>query len=240
MLDQSAQATDRTVAPDKHTQYVGRYAVHASPRFSIEVKQPVNDHHTAIDDRPMARHVAEQFATALDLAYRPETLGEWVDLTATRLDRAGVSVGPAEMCLTDTSPHRARMGEETQYFSCVLDTLLVPFVLERSVPIEIRTRSPVSERRIDVEVSEGAVRIQPARAVMSVGIAADTPPPGERGGLLADLTGAVCPYIEAFANRSEYEEWAEETPDAVTMALPVADGFALASALGRELPTDRE
>lgn len=200
----------------------------------------MTEHPAAIEDRRLPRHVAEQFEIAFELAYRPETLGDWVEVTANRLDRADISFGLDEMCLTDTSPHRARTGGETLYFACVLDTLLLPFVLECSTPIEIQTRSPVSERRIDVDVSEDAVTVQPGSAVMSFGIARDSAPPGDRGGVLADGTASFCPYFNAFVDESEYEEWVEVTPEAVTMALALEDGFALASALGRELTTDRE
>lgn len=198
----------------------------------------MQSHRDRIDDREMPGHVAEQFELALGLDSRPETLGDWVDVTAERLRSAGISFGVEEMCLTERSAHRARIGEETHYFACALDTLLLPFVIEDAAAVEVRTESPVSETVIDVTVTEDEIEVEPDGAVMSFGIAGDTPPPEERDGVLAFGTANFCPYINAFVDEVEYERWVDETPEAVTMALPLADGFALAGALSARLPTD--
>lgn len=186
----------------------------------------------------MPDDVATTFEAALGLESRPETVGDWIDATARRLDAAGISFGVEEMCLTDASPHSARIDGQTRHFACVLDTLLLPFVLDEPDEVVVRTHSPVSETVIDVTVTREGITVAPDDAVMSFGIAGDTDSPEDRDGVLANGTVQFCPYIDAFADDAEYERWADETDEAVTMMLPLEDGFALASALGDRLTTD--
>lgn len=186
----------------------------------------------------MPDDVATTFEAALDLASRPETVGDWIELTAARLDAAGISFGVEELCLTDESRHRAEIGGETRYFACVLDTLLVPFVLEAPDQVAVQTESPVSETVIDVTVTQDGIVAEPEEAVMSFGLAGDAESPAARGGILASDTVQVCPYINAFADENEYEQWVDRTPEATTMVLPLEGGFALAAELSRRLPTD--
>ena len=198
----------------------------------------MDDHRSQIGDRKMPDHVAEQFEVALGLEHRPETLGDWIDVTAERLEEADISFGVEELCLSDASPHRARIGSETRYFACVLDTLLLPFLFEELRELDIHTESPVSDSIIEVRVSNTDITGEPAGAVISFGIAADTAPPEERDGVLAYGTTQFCPYINAFADESEYERWTDDTPEAVTMSLPLEDGFALAASLHSRLTSD--
>lgn len=192
---------------------------------------------SSVADREMPADVAERFEIALGLAETPRTLGDWLEATVTRLSAAGVTLGVDQLCLTDASPHRAEIDGETRYFACVLDTLVLPFVLDEPGPVAVRTRSPVTGDPIDVDVTRQGVAA-PADAVMSFGVAADVPPPDERDGVLAFGTAVFCPYINAFATEREYEAWAAETPEAVTMALPLAEGFALAERLARHLTAE--
>lgn len=193
--------------------------------------------HSTIDEREMPSRVAEQFAVALGLEQQPDTLGDWVDGTAKRLEAAGITFGVDEMCLTDSSPHRAQTDGETRYFACVLDALLLPFLLDDFREVEVRTKSPVSDSATEVRVSETDIVVEPSGAVMSFGIAGDTTPPDSRDGVLGFGTAQFCPYINAFVDEAEYDRWAEETPEAVTMPLPLEDGFELASALRSKLPS---
>lgn len=200
---------------------------------------PMDTHRSQIADRPMPDDVAETFAVALGLASPPATLGDWIDLTAKRLDAAGISFGVEELCLTETSPHRARIDDEAYFFDCVLDTLLLPFVRDDSDEVDVRTRSPVSGTVIEATVTPHRITVDPPDAVMSFGISGDAGPPEECDGVLASGLVQFCPYINAFADRAEYDRWAAETNEAVTMALPLEDGFALASALYDRLTTDQ-
>lgn len=138
------------------------------------------------------------------------------------------------MCTSDESRHEARTDGESRHFQCVLDTLLLPFVVDGEV--KARSRSPVSEAVVEIEASQQDVRVDPDDAVMSLGVAVDAAPPQDVSDALPEYGyGALCPYVNAFPDRAEYDRWAESADDAVTMALPLTEGFALADGLLQRL-----
>lgn len=194
------------------------------------------DHETAVANREISPRVAASFQQVFGLDDRPETLGEWAEATASTLDDADVTLGVEEMCLTDESPHEARVGDEVEHFACVLDTLLLPFLRDEPGAVEVRSRSPVSEAVVEATVSAEDISVSPDGAVMSFGVTADPDPPAAATDALYEYGYAnFCPYIRAFADEAEYEEWAADTPDAATMALPLTEGFELARRLARRL-----
>lgn len=191
----------------------------------------------AIENRELPPDVAEAFRIALDADEPPDTIGDWLDDASRHLEDAGAdpSFGDEELCLADSTRHEARIGEAVEHFQCVLDPLLLPFVLEDATDIEVRSESPVSDAVVTIDVTRDDLSVDPGDAVVSFGVAADVDPPGDDQDALAYGYAAFCPYINAFADREEYEEWADETPAAATMALSVADAHALAGRLGRRL-----
>lgn len=183
-------------------------------------------------DRELPPELADRFAR-VGLAAAPTTFGEWIALAGSSLASADVSLGLDAMCTTDRDRHEATIEGETRYFHCVLDTLLLPFVVDG--PVTVRSESPSSGEVVEIRVSRDGVTVSPEDAVMSFGIAADV---DERADHAVDSELAYetfCPYVNAFASRQEYEAWADATGDAVTVGLTMAEGFALARALGSEL-----
>lgn len=120
---------------------------------------------TSIDDRRSPDSVAEQFGVALGLAEPPTTLGEWADETTRLLADVGLTVGMEEMCTSETSRHEVRVGDDVRHCHCVLDTLLVPFVLAEPTTVDVRSRSPVSSTVIELRSSRDDISVDRRREV---------------------------------------------------------------------------
>lgn len=184
-----------------------------------------------IDDRELPPAVAENFRIALGLDDPPTSLGDWVDAAARHFVDAGVSLDVEVLCLTESSRHEARVGDETYHFACVLDGLVLPFVLDGADDVFVASRSPESDAEVAFDVTENGVSSDPEGAVLSFGVASDVPSSEERDDVLAAGYVIACPYINAFPDEAEYEAWAASTPDAETMALSPEEGFAVARRL---------
>lgn len=191
---------------------------------------------TPIDDSEIPPPVADALQGAFDFDESPATLGDWAAKTAQFFEETEMEVGLEEMCTAESSRHKAEIGDETQHFHCVLDTLLLPFVVESQREFTIESRSPVSDEIIEIEVSRDSIEVTPPNAVMSFGVEADVTLPADDAIRPAFAYTHLCPYINAFRSREEYEQWANETSAAVTMGFPLTDGFALAQEL-QESPT---
>ncbi|NHN46640.1 alkylmercury lyase [Halostella sp. JP-L12] len=191
---------------------------------------------TAIDDREIDPEVAERFRVAFGFDEAPETFGEFADATADSLAEVNGALGVDHLCLAETSRHEARVGDETYHFACVLDALLLPFVLEGdATTVDVRSESPASDAVVAMTVSREGVSADPESAVVSFGIEADPSPPADRADAFEYGYRAFCPYVNAFPDEAAYEEWAAATPDAATTPLRAAKAFALAKALAQRL-----
>lgn len=190
---------------------------------------------TAIDDRGIPDELATAMRRAFGIETAPGTLGEWAEMTAHVLDDADFEFGLEAMCTADESRHVAWIDGDPQTFHCVLDTLLVPFVVDEST-VQVRSESPVSDATVELAVTTEDVSATPPEAVMSFGVASDVSIPTDRE--LDPQVGYTrfCPYVNAFPDETEYEQWARETRDATTMAVPMSTGFELAQRLARSEP----
>jgi hypothetical protein len=185
----------------------------------------------SVDDYDIPPNLADTIQTAFGLNEPPATLGDWSDTTAHLLDNGGITAGFEDMCTADDSRHEAQIDGEVQHFHCVLDTLLLPFVVEDQSTFDVRSRSPGSDEIVELAVSGDTVEVTPSEAVMSFGVATDVEIPTDGAIEPALAYTHLCPYINAFPSQAEYEQWASETPEAATMVLSLADGFELAQIL---------
>ena len=193
-----------------------------------------NPPQTAIENRELPADVADAFRAALGLDDPPATLGDAVDEMARALAAADAPAGVDALCTAESSRHEARVGGEVRHFRCVLDALLLPFVLEDRADAEIRSRSPASDAVVEMTATPEAVSSAPGGAVVSFGLAADAAPLAERDDAVEYGYEAFCPYVNAFPDEQEYEEWAAATP-AATTALSLPEAHALAALLADRL-----
>lgn len=184
----------------------------------------------AIDDEPLPPELGAKFEIAFGMDEAPDTFGEWIDALATGATEAGLEVELEALCVAEESGHVAAVGDERHHFHCVMDTFLLPALLEED-RIEVTSTDPLDGETVAFTVTETGVEATPEGAVVSFGVHRDVEPPQGEAFDPEVAYARVCPYINAFPSRDAYERWNEETEEAVTVALPVERGFDLAALL---------
>jgi len=163
--------------------------------------------------------IPEELAERVQQAFglhprRADTLGELVESFA-----RGRGIPRSENLLSEKpTPHEVKINGRNLYTFCFVDALMLPFVLGESPAVEVRSAGPTGGE-VFALVTERGVEASPPGTVVSFGAA--------RAGI-GTICEMLCPYLNAFPSQTDYERWAEETPQAETIVFSLEEAFDLA------------
>lgn len=159
---------------------------------------------------------------------RPRTLRDALELGAELSNGEAEPITLDRLRSADPTRHAAALDGEPQYFHCVLDAILVPFVTDHD-RVQIWSGSPQDGTVVVVDVTPDRLVVEPDGAVFSFGMGPlrtdDEPEPTD------ELLHSVgCRYINSFPSHEAYAAWAEAT-DGVTVELTPAEIHRVAGAV---------
>lgn len=182
---------------------------------------------------PVPEELARRTRVMVDLDGTPGTLGELAQLFE---ETGAFTLGDAftwqDLLVSDgETRHEVRIGDQVHHTYCILDALVLPFVLDR--PVEITSQPPVDGDVIRITATPERLTATPASTIVSFGTSLDFPETtdaldeGDPAGLLELTHDEGCPKINAFPDREAYEAWAKQA-EAVTLGMTLAQAYAMA------------
>lgn len=227
-------------------------------------RAPAADSPVPIEDA-MATPIPDDVGAAMERAYAldapPATIAEWLDGVLAAYRAAGETVTADDMCAVDDARHEIELdGGATvpgtdaaaAEYICVLDPLAVPFI--DGTAGTVRSESPVSDATIEFRVGPSELSVDPATAIVSLGV--DAPTDDAEGAAADDARDAaptaaasephagltvedtyemLCPYGHAFRDQDAYERWDAEQDGIATMSLDAETAVGVAVGIAGRL-----
>jgi hypothetical protein len=165
---------------------------------------------------PLPEELGRRLRQGFSLRITPRTLGELAKADF----EPGAECTTAYLISEKPTRHQVRFGDELLYTHCVVDTFVLPSL--RGKAAEILSIDPVTGQEIWFRLTpqgleDGSEGL--SQAVVSIGASESSTGSGHN---------TCCPFINLFTTYRQYEQWLEQYPEAVAVALPFKDAVAFA------------
>jgi alkylmercury lyase-like protein len=165
---------------------------------------------------PLPEELGRRLRQGFLLETTPRTLGE---LAKADFDPSA-ECSSAYLISDKPTRHQVRFEDVLLYTHCVVDTFVLPSL--RKEAGEISSVDPVTEQEIRFRLTPHEIEATDetlSQAVVSIG--------ASEGSVGSGHT-SCCPFINLFARYSQYEQWVEQHPEALTVVLPLKDAVVFA------------
>ncbi|WP_185715463.1 organomercurial lyase [Halocatena pleomorpha] len=167
--------------------------------------------------------------------YQPTSFRDWINAWSEHLNLGGGSLSPDDLRATTPSPIESEIyvtaadgsvfGEISPDFHGVLVPIVISIVAGDSVGIE--ADCPHNGDEIALETTSDGVISTPSDVVISFGVPSDLADGSSIEGS-EFLYDQLCSYAIPFSSTDAYENWADETTTATTVALSLEDTYDVA------------
>lgn len=183
-------------------------------------------------NRTLPAEVAEQFGIAFGLDKKPDTLADWVAISANHFGAIDSGTFRNRWVSGGTRVNVSR-DDETCQPKGLFTGLLVAVAGSPDPVAHITAEPPDGKHTIEIHITTEGCTIEPNEAVMSFGVAENIVSPPYFDVPPAIAYARFAQYTHAFAGPQEYQAWSRRAEGVTSMSLPMPVAIETAEAMTR-------